>query len=147
MSTKNQVKQKKGNEPIKLTEEENEIIEIGEITDLKKAKNSRKHKENTENSSSEATTPNKKRKNKKRNDAELIEIMDVELPDDQTISEKKKISAPAQRKKKGSKTIEIENVKENEKSAKSVIKINGKDKSPFKKKKENKSCKYYFGRK
>lgn len=136
MSTKNQVKQKKGNEPIKLTEEENEIIEIGEITDLKKAKNSRKHKENTENSSSEATTPNKKRKNKKRNDAELIEIMDVELPDDQTISEKKKISAPAQRKKKGSKTIEIENVKKNEKSVKSVIKINGKDKSPFKKKKK-----------
>ena len=94
MSTKFQVKPKYPMIPRKINEDDEDIIEIEEIPYPKNIKASQKDKENTENISSDANSPNKKAKNKKIDENELIEIMDVEIPD-LLKPAKKKISAPA----------------------------------------------------
>ena len=137
MSTKFQAKPKQIN-PKKQNQEENEIIEIKEAPISKQVKASQKNKENTENSSSEATTPNKKRQYKKKKDTELIEIMDIEIPDGEFSFGKKKSSAPPPKQNK-TPNKEIENEKPKKKgklSIKSVTKIASKDKSPLNRRKK-----------
>ena len=138
MSTKCQVKPKNAVIPQKKQNQgEKEIIEIKDIPTTKQVK----AKENTENSSSEATTPNKKRQNKKKKDSELIEIMDIEIPDGEFSFGKKKSSAPPPKQNK-TPNKEIENEKPKKKgkssikSTKSVAKLTAKDKSPINRRKK-----------
>ena len=133
MSTKNQHKQKHSKK------DDDEIIEIEDISNQRQSRVSQKRKEQ-ENTSSEATTPNKKKKNKRKTeDAELIEIMDIESPE---MPNKKKASSPIARPKKSeAKNVEkaenAEKGKRKEKpSVKSVSKISAKDKSPLNKNKK-----------
>lgn len=140
MSTKLQPKKRKSVLKQKSTPDEDEIVEIEEIPSRKTSRKYPKKKENTENSSSEATTPNKKNKkkqNKKKKDTDLIEIMDIEIPDDESLSITKKSSIPVQKTKK---SINKNNTKDKEKglSVMSVSKISSKEKSPIIKAKKNK---------
>lgn len=129
MSTKFQVKPKYPLIPRKIKEDDEDIIEIEEIPYPKQIKASQKHKENTENTSSEANTPNKKAKNKKIGENELIEIMDVEIPDNSKPA-KKKASAPVPGLKNNANKVENENEKKKEKKLiKSVSKIGAKEKN------------------
>ena len=77
-----------------------EIIEIEDIPSSKPVRvqisQKKKKKDFVENTSSEATTPFKKKKINKKNDEDLIEIMDIDIPD----LDKKKVSFPALRQKK-----------------------------------------------
>ena len=137
MSTKNQVKPK--HTFPKRTPGEDEIIEIEEIPSTKpvKVQISQKRKENIENSSSEATTPNKKTP-KDKNDEDLIEIMDVDVP--QIDLGKKKPSAQSNRQKKSISKINANNdIKKEKLAVQSINLINVKEKFPINKgKKENK---------
>ena len=140
MSTKLQPKKRKAVSRQKSTPDEDEIVEIEEIPSRKTSRKYPKKKENTENSSSEATTPNKKNKkkqNKKKKDTDLIEIMDIEIPDDESLSITKKSSIPVPKTKK---SINRNNTKDKEKglSVMSVSKISSKEKSPIIKAKKNK---------
>ena len=137
MSTKNQVKPK--HTFPKRTPGEDEIIEIEEVPSTKpvKVQISQKRKENIENSSSEATTPNKKTP-KDKNDDDLIEIMDVDVP--QIDLGKKKPSAQSNRQKKSISKINANNdIKKEKLAVQSINLINVKEKFPINKgKKENK---------
>ena len=127
MSTKFQVKPKCPIIPRKSNEDDEDIIEIEEIPSPNQVKASQKYKEKTENSSSESTT-NKNAKNTKIDENELIEIMDVEIPDFSK-PVKKKASAPAQGQKNNVNKIENENEKKRDKKLiKSVSKIGPKEK-------------------
>ena len=140
MSTRAQARKKQSTSKKKDTQnEDEEIIEIEDYPVSRPIKNSKKKKDNTENSSSEATTPNKKKQKKKNNDKnenELIEIMDIEIPEDDPITNKKKVSAPAPtppRQKKIISQITINNKtkKDDKLSDKSINKNNSKEKSPI----------------
>ena len=136
MSTKNQAKSRHTIQ--KSTEDEDEVIEIEEIpTKPIKNKVSQKSKEMAENSSSEATTPNKKKQKKKKKESDLIEIMDIEIPEIDL--EKKKVSSPPLRQKKSiSKLSENKEKKDEKLSVQSVNKIDVRKKSPFNKEKKGK---------
>ena len=142
MSTKCQAKPKNVIPQKKQNQGNNDIIEIKDIPIAKQAKANQKNKENIENISSEDTTPNKKRQNKKKKDSELIEIMDIEIPDGEFSFGKKKGSAPPPKQNK-TPNKEIENDKHKKKgksSNKSVSKLTtkdkDKDKSPANRKKK-----------
>ena len=77
MSSKNYDKQRNTRKGAK---EKEEIIEIEEIPVQRQANASKRRKEIFEYTSSEATTPNKKGKNKKKNN-EVLEIMEIEIPE------------------------------------------------------------------
>ena len=154
MSTRAQAKKRQSNSKKKDIQNEEEIIEIEEFPISRPKKSSKKKKDNTENSSSEATTPNKKKQKKNnidkkekilKNDNELIEIMDIEIPEDDSItSNKKKVSAPAPippRQKKTVSTIIINNkTKKDEKiPEKSINNNNSKEKYPIVKGKKSKN--------
>jgi hypothetical protein len=99
MSTKFQAKKRKAVSRQKNLQKEDEIVEIKEIP-LKKS--TRKNQKIAENSTSEATSPNKKnikKQNKKKNNTNLIEIMDVDTPEDD-ITPTKKINSPTIKLKK-----------------------------------------------
>ena len=134
MSTKNQSRSR--HKVQKISQDEDEIIEIEEIPSLKqiKIKPNLKHKENTENSSSEATSSNKKKAKKKKDEVDLIEIMDVEIPEVDLV--KKKITTPSYKQKKS--VSNLSSIKEKQKdklSVQSVNKIDVNKKSPNKGKK------------
>lgn len=139
MSTKCQAKPKNVIPQKKQNQEENEIIEIKDVPIPKPAKTNQKSKENIENSSSEAATPNKKRQNKKKKDANLIEIMDIEIPDGEFSFGNKKTSAPPPKQNKTpNKDIENEKPKKKGKSSiKSVTKLSIKNKSSLNKKRKD----------
>jgi len=96
MISKNQAKRQN---PQKMAQIEDEIIEIEEIPLKKKPKNymSQKGKEITENSSSEATTPYKRTQKIINKEDELIEIMEE---GNQDMEDKKKFQALTDRQKK-----------------------------------------------
>ena len=139
MSSKIQVKKKKARSRQKGTQIEDEIVEIEEIPSRRTSKKYPKKKENTENSSSEATTPNKKNKkkqNKKEKTLELIEIMDGDIQEEETLSLNNKKASPSVAKLKKSINKNVaSNDKEKTISVKSVNKI--KEKSPIIKGKKN----------
>ena len=119
-----------------------EIIEIEDIPSSKPVRvqisQKKKKKDFVENTSSEATTPFKKKKINKKNDEDLIEIMDVDIPD----LDKKKVSFPALRQKKSKSILPSKKNKKTEKESNQSIpslKLKGKSKSPiFKDKRKNK---------
>ena len=154
MSTRAQAKKRQCTSKKKDIQNDEEIIEIEEFPITRPTKSSKKKKDNTENSSSEATTPNKKKQKKNnndkkdkilKNDNELIEIMDIEIPENDSItSNKKKVSAPAPippRQKKTVSQIIINNkTKKDEKiPEKSINNNNSKEKSPIVKGKKTKN--------
>ena len=82
MSTKFQAKKRKAVSKQKNLQNDDEIVEIKEIP-LKKSTG--KKQKIAENSTSETTSPNKKnikKQNKKKYNSNLIEIMDVDTPED-----------------------------------------------------------------
>ena len=128
MSTKFQAKKRKASRQ-KTTPNEDEIVEIEEVP-IKKT--SRKNPKIAENSTSETTSPNKKNniknQNKKKKRSDLIEIMDIETPEDDG-----KVSSQVHKPKK---SIDKKNIDNKEKS---IDKNKVKEKSPkIKGKKNNK---------
>ena len=100
MSTKIQMKKRQNLSNQKSINNEGEIIEIEDIPSPKKTKNSSKKKDIIENSSSEATTPYKKKQNNKKKNNDIIEIMDIDIAEPDSLHIQKKSYAPLLRQKK-----------------------------------------------
>ena len=132
MSTKIQMKKRQNLSNQKNTNNEGEIIEIEDIPSPKKTKNSSKKKDIIENSSSEATTPYKKKQNNKKKNNDIIEIMDIDIAEPDSLHIQKKSYAPLLRQKKSMSILSSnDKIKKNDKmSLKSVTIVNS-EKSPL----------------
>ena len=139
MKGKNQAKR---NSACKKKKDDDEVIEINDAS-LKQSIKLDKLKmksENIENNSSEDTTNTNKRKNNKKKKAneDLIEIMDVEAPEDVT-DEKKNPRQKKTAKDKETKKDNKDNKDKKKQKGKSCGKILCKEKSTLNKKKKTKT--------